>query len=66
MDEGTLNKGAFEAACNSSKGNSAGFFAFRVKEGNRTAQVETFDGNTQLQFSCMKDKTIVQGKVRVR
>ncbi len=63
VDEGMFNEEAYEAACKSYKGNSAGFFAFRIKEGSHTAQVETFPANTQLQFSCMKNKTVVQGKV---
>ncbi len=59
MDDGKLNEGAYEAACSSYKGSSAGSFAFRVAEGSGTVQVETFDASTELQFSCMKNKTIV-------
>ncbi len=59
VDDGAFNEGVYEAACNSSKGNSTGFFAFRVKEGNRTAQVKAFNASTPLQFSCMKNKTTI-------
>ncbi len=54
-----MNEGVYVDACSSYNESSAGFFAFRVTEGSRTAQMKAFNANAQLQFSCMKKKTIV-------
>ncbi len=59
VDDGKLKEAAYEAACSRYNGSSDGSFAFRVAQGNRTAQVEAFDASVQLQFSCMKNKTAV-------
>ncbi len=58
VDDGKLNEVAYVAACSRYKGSSAGSFAFRAARGSRTVQVEAFDASTQLQFTCMKNKTV--------
>ncbi len=58
LDEEDVNK-AYVEACSSNEEGSHGSFAFRVEEGNRTVHVKVFNPNSQLYFSCMKEKTVV-------